>query len=123
NFTISTYRVYRSTANSSATSVPIQTISHNPTQAGSPVVITDNVPNGQTMFYWISAINSRGVESSLTPAQSGPVTNNAISNANSQLASSLKGVANNTAFSPSANTTLSNNGSTTIVTVSADLIG
>lgn len=119
NFTISTYRVYRSTANNSATATVIQTVPHNPTQAGSPVVITDNVPNGQTRFYFVSAINSRGVESSLTAAQSGPVANTAGFNANSILAGSFHNNALNVSFAPTSTTVLSNNTSTTAVTVAA----
>jgi hypothetical protein len=122
NFTISTYKIYRSTANVSATATVVDTIPHNPTLISTPVVVQDAQPNGSNFFYWVSAINSRGAESSPTAAQSGLVPNTSIANANSQLASSLKGVANNTTFVSTSSTTLSNIGLNTNVTISADVV-
>jgi hypothetical protein len=87
---ISSYKVYRNSANISATASVIQTNPHNINGISTPVVVTDNVPNGVTQFYWVSAVSTSGQESNLTPAQTGAVANNAIANANSQLASSAK---------------------------------
>lgn len=117
--TISSYKVYRGTANNSAAAAVIQSIPHNPANTGQPIVVLDSQPNGVTMFYWVSAINIQGVESNLTPAQSGSVTSNAIANSHSQLASSFHNNPLNTNFSSLSITTLSNNGLTTPITIAA----
>jgi hypothetical protein len=118
--TISSYKVYRSTANNSATGVVTQTIVHNASNTGQPIVVLDNQPNGVVLFYWVSAVNVQGVESNLTPAQSGPVTSNAIANSNSQLASSFHNNPLNTNFASASTTTLSNNGLLTPITIAAN---
>jgi hypothetical protein len=107
---ISTYKVYRNTVNSSASAVAIQSIPHHAANSGVPVVVQDAQPNGLTQFYWVSAINMSGVESNLTPAQSGTVANNSGFNSNSQLASSLNNNPSNTSFAPLLGTTLGNSG-------------
>jgi hypothetical protein len=116
---ISSYKVYRNTANSTGGAAVIQTISHGLTNTGSAIVVQDAQPNGSTQFYWVSAVNVSGNESTLTPAQSGTITNNAGFNSNSQLASSFHNNAVNTAFAPTSATVLSNGGAGTVITVAA----
>jgi hypothetical protein len=110
--TISTYKIYRSTTSANTNAQVIQTISHNPSNAGVPITIQDGQPNGSTFFYFVSAVSTAGVESSLTPAQAQgvTVTNNAGFDSNSRLASSFHNTAVNTAFAPTSTSTLSNNG-------------
>jgi hypothetical protein len=117
--TISSYKVYRSTANNSATASLIRTIVHNQSNTGQPVVVQDSRPNGVTEFFWVSAVNTQGVESSLTPAQSGPVTSNAGFNSSSQIASSFHSNPSNVTFGPTSSTVLSNNAITTAIVIAA----
>jgi hypothetical protein len=117
--TIITYRVYRNSSNNTGGATVIDTIPHNPANVGDPIVVQDSQPNGSTFFYWASSINASGIESTLTPAQSGTVVNNAALNANSQIASSFHSTALNVAFVPQSATALSNSGSTTVINVAA----
>ena len=119
NLTISTYKVYRNTTSVNTKATVIDTITHNPANAGTPIVIQDAQPNGTTQFYWVSAVSTAGVESTLTPAQSGTVSNTSALNSNSQLASSLHGLPVSTTFSPTSSTSLSNDGVHTSITISA----
>ncbi len=119
NLTISSYKVYRNSANNSASAVVFQTNPHNIAGISTPVVVVDNVANSVTQFYWVSAVSTNGQESNLTPAQSGPVANNAIANANSQLASSFHGVPLSTTWLPTNDTTLSNDGIHTFIVVTS----
>jgi hypothetical protein len=120
--TISSYKVYRSTTNNSATASLIRSIPHNPANTGQPVVVQDSRPNGVTEFFWVSAVNIQGVESSLTPAQSGPVTSNAGFNSSSQVASSFHLVPSVPSFIPLSSAVLSNNSSNTVITVAASTL-
>lgn len=117
--TIANYKVYRSSSSSNNAASVIQTISHNPANSGVPIVVQDAQPNNVTRFYWVSAISTAGLESTLTPAQSGSVTNNAGFNSNSQLASSFHNTALNVAFVPTSATVLSSNGLSTAITINA----
>ncbi len=117
--TINNYKIYRSTTNNSATASVIRTIVHNPNNVGQPVVVQDSRPNGVTEFFWVSAVNTQGVESSLTPAQSGSVTSNAGFNSNSQIASSFHSNPSNVTFGPTSSTVLSNNAITTAIVIAA----
>jgi hypothetical protein len=116
---ISTYRIYRNTTNTTGGATVVHLFIHNPANGSDAVVFQDSQPNATTQFYWVSSVNVSGVESTLTPAQGGAVTNNAALNSNSQLASSFHSNALNTAFAPTSATSLSNNGSTSIIVVSA----
>lgn len=117
--TVSTYKVYRATSSVNTNAQVIQTISHNPANAGVPIVIQDSQANGVTQFYWVSAVSTAGLESTMTPAQSATISNIAGFNSNSQLASSFHNNPVNVAFTPTSTTNLSNNGSTTVISVSA----
>lgn len=119
NAVISSYKVYRNTANSTGGASVAQVISHGLTNTGSPIVVTDPQPNGVTLFYWVSAVNVSGIESTLTPTQSGSVTSNAGFNSNSQLAGSFHGNAVNTSNTPASSSTLSNTGGATAVSVAS----
>jgi hypothetical protein len=71
---IQTYRIYRNTTNNSGTATLLLTVPHDPKQSGAIVVNDTIVPaTGTAYFYWVSAVNTSGLESSLTAAQSGPV--------------------------------------------------
>lgn len=117
---ISSYKIYRNTANATGGATVIQTISHGLTNTGSPIVVTDPQPNGVVFFYFVSAVNVSGVESTLTPAQSGSVTSNAGFNSHSQLASSFHGLPSNVTWAPINTTVLSNSGLITTVAVAAN---
>jgi hypothetical protein len=116
---ISTYKVYRNTSGVNTTASVIDTISHNPANSGTPIVIQDAQPNGLTQFYWVSAVSTAGVESSLTPAQSGTVVNNAALNSNSQLASSFHNNPADVTFAPTSTSVLSNDGLSFVTVVAA----
>lgn len=119
NAVISSYKVYRNTATSRGGATVAQVISHGLTNNGSPIVVTDPQPNGVTLFYWVSAVNVSGVESTLTPAQSGTVTSNAGFNSNSQLAGTSHNNPVNSSNTPGATSTLSNDGTVTSVVVAS----
>lgn len=118
-FAISSYKIYRNSANNSASASVIQSNPHNIAGISTPVVVVDNLPNGQTAFYWVSAVSTSGQESNLTPAQSGTVANTAGFNSNSQLASSFNGVPLSATWIPTNTTTISNDGSHTFITVTS----
>jgi hypothetical protein len=120
NITISAYKIYRNTTSDVSSATAIQTVPHNPATLANPVVVQDAQPNATTQFYWVSAVSTAGIESSLTPAQSATVANKAGFNSNSQLASTFNGLPVNTSWSPTASTVLSNNGLGTTVTISAN---
>jgi hypothetical protein len=118
-FSIVNYRIYRGTSSVSAAAVLFLTLPHSPASIGRPVTVQDAQPNGTSFCYFVSAVNSQGQESNLTPAQNAPVTTNSIANANSQLASSFHNNVLNVASAPLSATTISNSGGTTATTVSA----
>ncbi len=120
NLTISTYKVYRNTTSVNTKAKVIATITHNPANAGTPIVIQDAQPNGTTQFYWVSAVSTAGVESTLTPAQSGTVSNTSALNSNSQLASSFNGVPANTTFGCLDTHTLTNTGSSPNIAIASN---
>jgi|SRR5579864_747204 len=70
---IASYNVYHNTVNNSSTATIYQTFPQNPSNAGT-VVVQEVQPHGVTMYYWVSAVNTSGLESSKTAAQSGAVT-------------------------------------------------
>lgn len=73
---IDSYKVYRNTINSSGSASVVQTIKHPQSNNGSYVV--QDYPGGDSVyFYWVSAVNTVGLESSLTAAQAS--TNMALS--------------------------------------------
>lgn len=75
---MSAYRVYRNSSNSFSGSSLIRTLKHDPTNTGS-IVVQDNVGGGQTFFYWVTSVNTAGLESTSTAAQSGTVTSGTAS--------------------------------------------
>jgi hypothetical protein len=117
---ISTYKVYRSTTSANTTAQVIDTISHNPSNNGVPISVQDSQPNATTQFYWVSAVSTAGLESTMTPAQSGTVTNTAALNSNSQLAGTFHNNPVNTTWSPRDSVTLSNGSGTTPITITAN---
>jgi hypothetical protein len=70
---IDCYKIYRNTANSSGSATVIRTVKHDPKNASAPVVIQDTATGGVLYYYWVSAVNTVGLESTLTAAQSGAV--------------------------------------------------
>src|SRR5579871_1921118 len=119
---ISSYKVYRNSANNSASAKVIQAIPHHPAGVGVPVVVQDNQVNGVVAFYWVSAVSTSGQESTLTPAQTSGVTSNAIANANSQIASSAHMNTLNVNFVPLAGAVLTNDGTNSFLTVVANQV-
>jgi hypothetical protein len=117
---ISSYKIYRGSANNSASASVIQAVPHHPAGVGVPVVIQDSQPNGVTAFYWVSSVATSGQESNLTSAQTAGVTSNAIANANSQIASSAHMNPLNVSFAPASATVLTNDGVTSAITIVAN---
>jgi hypothetical protein len=60
------YKVYRNTVNNTSTATQFAFFKHNPLNIGTQVVQDDGVPNGTIYWYWVSAINTSSLESSLT---------------------------------------------------------
>jgi hypothetical protein len=118
---ISSYKIYRGSANNSASASVIQAVPHHPAGVGVPVTIQDSQPNGVTAFYWVSSVATSGQESNLTPAQSTGITSNAGFNANSQIAGSAHMNTLNTNFTPVSAAILTNNGALSTVVVVSNL--
>ena len=71
---ISVYKVYRGTLNDPLTATLLQTIT--PVKGDtSAITVTDTImtASGYDYYYWVSAMNTAGFESTLTAAQSGSV--------------------------------------------------
>jgi hypothetical protein len=68
------YRIYRNPVNNPGTATQRDYVKHNPVNS-SAVVYQDTVASGTNYFYWVSAVNTTGLESSLTAAQPGIVAN------------------------------------------------
>jgi len=73
---IDDYQVWRNTTNTSGTASRFQYFKHNPLNS-TAVVVTDVAPNGTTYFYWVSAVNTTGLESTKTAVQSQTITSGA----------------------------------------------
>jgi hypothetical protein len=67
---IDSYRVYHNSTNNSGTATLFQTFKHDPTAAGSIVVQESFGSGGIAQYYWVSAVNTVGLESTKTAAQS-----------------------------------------------------
>lgn len=63
---VSGYKIYRNTSNSSGTATQISYFPHNPVNTGSQVVNDDGLKNGDLFWYWVTAVNTTGLESALT---------------------------------------------------------
>lgn len=74
---IDSYTIYRHTADVSGSAVPIDTIKHNPLHS-SVVVYTDQLIGLLTRYYWVSAVNVAGLESTLTAAHSGATSSGGV---------------------------------------------
>ena len=71
---IDSYKVYRNTSNSTSGATVIHTYKHDQSNAGASIVVVDSTPNGVQYYYWVSSVNTAGLESTLQAAQSGAVT-------------------------------------------------
>lgn len=70
---IDSYNVYRNTSFTSSGAIVIRTYKHGQTNAGSPITVQDVSPDGVPYYYYVSAVNTSGLESSLAAAQAGTV--------------------------------------------------
>lgn len=72
---ISIYRIYRNTVNTSAGATVIHTIPQDTNGSSSTFVVQDVVgsQDTNTYYYWVSAVNTAGLESTLLSAQAGAV--------------------------------------------------
>lgn len=67
------YAIYRHTANDPGAASRIAYIKQNAANTGVYTFQDGNAPAGTTYYYWVSKINTSGLESSLTSAQSGAI--------------------------------------------------
>jgi hypothetical protein len=70
---IDSYKVYRNTSNTTLGATVIRVVKHDQTNAGSPIVVQDQALDGVPYFYWVSSVNTSGLESTLAAAQSGTI--------------------------------------------------
>lgn len=72
---IANYRVYRNSSNTTTGATVIHTIPQDTNGSSSTYVVQDVIgsQNTTTFYYWVSAVNTAGLESLLTNAQSGAV--------------------------------------------------
>jgi hypothetical protein len=71
------YQVWRNTTNNAGTATRFQYFKHNPLNS-TAVVVIDVAPNGTTYFYWVTSVNTTGLESSKTAVQSQTVGSGSI---------------------------------------------
>jgi hypothetical protein len=69
---VAAYRVYRNTINDAPSATLLRTFVHDPTNSGN-ITFQDRMGANQIRFYWVTAVNTVGLESSKTAAQSGTV--------------------------------------------------
>jgi hypothetical protein len=74
---IDAYRVYRNTSNTSVGASLLRTLPHDPTATGA-IVVQDSTGGGQVYYYFVSAVNTAGIESSKTAAQAGATTSSNV---------------------------------------------
>jgi hypothetical protein len=74
---IDSYKIYRNSTNDSSTATCIDTKKHDPTATGA-IVVQDYPGVDKNYWYFISAVNTAGLESFRTDAQSGAVTSNQV---------------------------------------------
>lgn len=67
------YNVYRNTVNNPATATKIAHLAQDPTNSGG-LVFSDVQPASSSLYYWVTAVNTQGVESTFVAAQTGAVT-------------------------------------------------
>ena len=60
------YKIYRNTSGTFGTATAIKYYPHNPVNSGSQVVPDDGLKNGDLFWYWVTAVNTTGLESSST---------------------------------------------------------
>jgi hypothetical protein len=94
-YSITSYHVYRNTTNDAVNAALFQTIVQ-PTNNTAQIVVQDITPGvNQTRYYWVSSVNTAGLESGLTNAQTAAVTSRTVSG---------RDVANSaTAYTPNSN--------------------
>ena len=113
------YTIYRNTVNDSTTATKIDYIKQNATNTGVYTFQDANAPRGTDYYYWVSAVNTFGLESTLTAAQSGTVTNDAIYNSAGQIADTFVNNPINTASVFTGANPLSQSGTTTTINVAS----
>lgn len=62
---IQTYKVYKNSTNNSGTATVFKTFPQDPSNTGGTVVVEDVLANGTISYYWVSAVNTSGMESVL----------------------------------------------------------
>lgn len=70
---IDAYKVYRFTSNTPSSATLVHTFRADPTAAGS-IVFQDRTGGNQVFYYWVTAVNTIGLESLKTAAQSSATT-------------------------------------------------
>jgi hypothetical protein len=108
---ITAYRVYKNSSNSFSGSTLFQTFAHDPTHLGA-IVVQDTIGGGQTNYYWVTSVNSIGLESTATAAQSSAVATGLATSA------SVTPV-NNAGISTSSSAILTQSGTTKTINVAA----
>jgi hypothetical protein len=86
---ISGYNIYRNSSNTTSGATVVKNVLQAATDSGS-YVYQETVPAGTNYYYWVSVVNTSGLESGLTNAQSGLVPNVSPLNAD--------GSSNNTSY-------------------------
>ena len=73
---IASYSVYRNTSNTITGAGVIQTIKHDPTDVGKSIVVQDVLSShsGTIYYYWLTAVNTKGLESAYEACQTGTNT-------------------------------------------------
>ncbi len=68
------YKVYRNSSNSFSGATVIQTIPDDGKNDGAPITVQGRTGGGHTYYYWVTSVNTIGLESTATAAQASALT-------------------------------------------------
>lgn len=109
---LKSYKIYRNSSNTFAGATVIQTIPDDGKNDGAPIVVQDQQTGGSVFYYFVTSVNTAGLESASSSAQAGLV-NSGLVNSRSTVAATNYGV------TTSASAILTQHGTSTKIDVAS----
>ena len=75
---LKSYKVYRNSSNTFAGATVIQTIPDDGKNDGAPIVVQDQQTGGSVFYYFVTAVNTAGLESASSSAQAGLINSGLV---------------------------------------------